>query len=105
MIKILPERMFAIFAILTFVLVVGWIGYCEFSTSQVTVAVQLKTGEDPFTALKQILPANSSVLAIKEMDRGKNQYQMVVQTRHSKNMFLEWLKSSKKVEKVEDCSK
>lgn len=95
------EKIFALLAGLALLSVVGTIGYMEYTTDRVTVAVDLKQGEDPFKALKSIVPADSTVVGIRELDHAKNKYEVVVTTRRQRATLIEWIRSSSRVEGAE----
>jgi hypothetical protein len=98
----MSSKLYALIACAVLCFVLCWIGYNEINTSNMTVAVQLKQGEDPFVTLKTILPPDTAVVEVREMDRQKNEYKMTVKTRQRRVQFLEWLRSNSRVEKVEE---
>ncbi len=99
----MTEKILAIFASIALFIVVGSISYKEFATNKVVVDVQLRKGEDPFQALKSILPADATVVEIKETDRANNKYEMTINTHRQRYKLLEWIRSSSRVEKVEEA--
>lgn len=101
----MTEKILAIFAAAALFLVIGAIINKEFSTNKVVVDVQLKKGEDPFHALKSILPADATVVEIKEVDKTSNKYEMTVSTHRTRLKLLEWMRSSSRVENAEERDK
>ncbi len=83
-------------------IVVGTITYVEMTTAKVTVDVQLKKGEDPFQTIKAILPPDAHVLNVAEVSRTNNEYKITVSTRRERARLLNWMRSNKCVEKVEE---
>jgi hypothetical protein len=99
------DKILAAIAGLALLIVVSVISYNEVFVNDVKVIVNLKQDEDPFIALKQIVPTDSKVVEIREIDRLKNQYELTVSTKREKTNLIEWIKKSHKVEKVEIKSK
>ena len=99
------DKILAAIAGIALFIVVSIIGYNEMFVTDVKMIVNLKPNEDPFVALKQIVPTDSTVTSVHEMDRGKNQYELTVTTKREKTNLLEWIKKSHKVEKAEIKSK
>lgn len=95
------ERISAFVAALILIFVVGTIGYRELAATDVNVIVQLKKGEDPALALKQIMPADASLREVLELDRGNNEYMLTVKTHRKRQGLLDWLRSSSRVQKAE----
>ena len=94
-------KILTLLAALTLFSVVGTIAYTEYTTNRVTVAVDLKQGEDPFKALKAIIPADSTVVGIRELDHAKNKYEVIVKTRRQRATLIDWIRSSSRVEGAE----
>lgn len=99
------SKIYAALACLALMFVVGWLGYQEFNTSNVTVDVQLKQGEDPFSTLMSIMPTNSSVVGVREINRDRNEYEVTVKTLQKKAHFLDRLRNNNRVESVYECPK
>lgn len=99
------DKILAGIAALALLIVVGVIGYNEFSYQQITVLVSLKENEDPLLAIKQIMPLDSRITNIQEIDHIKNQYVLTVTTKRAKGNLLEWLLRSSRVENAEIQSK
>lgn len=99
------DKILAAIAVLALLIVVGAIGYNEMFLKNVEMIVNLKENEDPFVAIKQIIPNDSTLIEIKEIDKSKNEYILTVSTKREKANLLEWMKLSHKVEKVEILSK
>jgi|688.fasta_scaffold55069_10 hypothetical protein len=95
------DRVLAAIACLALLIVVGVIGYNELYVSDVQVIVNLKEDEDPFMVLRQLVPNDSKVTEIREIDREKNKYELTVSTKREKLNLLEWIKKSHKIENVE----
>jgi hypothetical protein len=95
------DKILSAIAACTLFIVIGILAYSELNVSNVTVNVQLKQGVDPFLAVKQIVPENTTLIDVKELNRSTNEYQIIVKTRRNKDNLLRWIRSSKKVEKVE----
>jgi len=95
------EKILAIAAAICLFVVVGTIGYTEFAKQEVTVLLELKDGEDPFVALPQIVPKDSSIKEVREVNRAENKYVIMVETRRNKLRLLEWLRSSSRVERAD----
>lgn len=94
------DKILCAISAITLLVVVGMIGYKEFNQDHVTVVIDLKQGEDPFVAIKQIVPNDSVVTDVRELNRTKNQYEMTVVTKRQRAGLLEWLRSSSRVENV-----
>lgn len=99
------DKILAAIAGLALLIVVGVISYNEMFVTDVKMVINLKQDEDPFIALKQIIPNDSTVIEIREIDRLKNQYELTVSTKREKSNLLEWIIKSHKVEKAEILSK
>lgn len=95
------DKILAAIAGLALLVVVGIIGYNELLVSDVKMIVNLKQDADPFVAIKQIVPADSTVVEVRQVDRTNNQYELTVATKREKLNLLEWIKKSHKVEQVE----
>ena len=94
------DKILAGIAVFALVVVLGIIGYDEFLKQEMTVIVELKQGEDPFVAIRQIVPMDSSIKEVREVDRNKNEYSMIVTTKRKKKALLEWFNNSHRVENV-----
>jgi len=94
------EKLIAIFAAICLFVVIGVISYGEIAKEEYTVIVDLKTGEDPFFALKSIVPSDSYISEIKEVDKKNNSYELRVITKRNKKGLIDWLQSSSRVDKV-----
>lgn len=101
----MAEKILAVFAAIALFFVVAFIGYQEFGTSKVVVEVQLKKGEDPFQTLRTLLPEDSAVLDVREIDRNANQYELTIKTHKKKHFLLEWMRRSSRVERAEECQR
>lgn len=98
------EKLLAMFAAVLLAVVVGLIAYQELCTTKVVVDVTLKKGADPFQTFKTLLPPDSRVVDVKEVDKLHNEYKITVSTRRHRLRLLEWMRSSSRVEKVEEVS-
>jgi hypothetical protein len=98
----MAEKILALIAGLMLFFVVGFIGYQELGASRVVVDVQLKQGQDPFQAIKTLVPEGTAVIEVKEIDRAKNIYQMTVRTHRKKTFLLEWMRRSERVERADE---
>lgn len=96
------EKILCAVAAAALFVVVGTIAFNEFNQDQVVVVVDLKPGEDPFNAIRQIVPSDSTVTEVKEVNRSRNEYQLTVKTKRQRAGLLEWLRSSSRVERVEE---
>ena len=99
------EKLIAIFSVIALFIVIGTIGYREMSTNQLVVDIQLKKGEDPFKTLKKVVPHNSSILAVRELDRANYKYELVISTHYQKAKLIEIISNNNRVEKAEECQK
>jgi hypothetical protein len=100
----MTEKLMAMVAALVLIASITFIGCNEFFTSNVIVQVQLKEKEDPFKALKSILPKDSGIIEVCEVDRARNEYKITIKTHRHKDGLLQFLRQNKSVKKVEDCS-
>ena len=91
-------KIFAAVAACLLIVVVGMIWHQEANTARITVDVQLRQGEDPF-AIRSILPPDSTILRMQEIDRATNTYKMTVVTKRQ-NTFLDYLRNSSRVERI-----
>lgn len=94
------EKILAAVAAIALFVVVGTIAVNEFYQDEVKVVIDFKQGEDPFRAVRQIVPADSVVTDVKEIDRSRNEYQLTVKTKRHRQSLLDWLRSSSKVERI-----
>jgi hypothetical protein len=102
----MTDKILAGMAALALLIVVGTIGYNEWAQQEVSVVVNLKNNEDPFVAIRQIIPVDSTIMDIRELNRENNQYFLKVKTKRAKVNLLEWFMQSSKVENAEisnDC--
>jgi hypothetical protein len=97
----MTEKILTILASLALFGVIGLIAYQEMYTENVTVGIQLKVGQDPFVTFKSIVPSDSTVVEVKEIDRANNLYEVTVATKRHRLKLLEWMRKNKQVEKVE----
>lgn len=88
------NKILAILALCVLFVVMGGIVY-DLSQSQVTATIDLKSNEDPFTVIPQIIPGQ--IQSVREVDKAKNEYEVVFRT-HKKTGLLEWLLGSRAVE-------
>jgi hypothetical protein len=95
------DKILAGIAALALLVVVAIIGYDEYSKQEMTVIVELKQGEDPFVAIRHIVPMDSSIKEVREIDRSKNEYSMIVTTKRKRKALLEWFNNSHRVENVQ----
>lgn len=93
------NKFLTLLAVLAFVFVVGTITYNEINTSQVTIIVKLKPNEDPFIAMKSILPPGSVIQSVKAINRVQNEYQIQIATKNKS--ILEFLRKNTRIEKAE----
>ena len=63
------DKILAVIALVLLVAVIGGMVYDEARRNDVTVIVDLKDGEDPFQAIKQITPEQSVVKEIKQINK------------------------------------
>lgn len=85
------DKILAGIAAIMLCLVLAIIGYNEFSKSYVTVIVSLKDNQDPFVAIQYLVPADSQITKIRQVDRAKNQYMLIVRTRRGDKSIVDWL--------------
>lgn len=95
------DKILALIASLTLFLVVGIISYNELIKKDVTILVDLQQNEDPFTAIRQIVPSDSHIKKVQAINREKNQYSVVVTTKRPSKSLIEWFTKSYRVEKAE----
>jgi|688.fasta_scaffold1377260_1 hypothetical protein len=95
------DKILAWIATIILVFIVCFIGYNEYVQENVKFFVELKQGEDPFSALKQIVPYDSSIKEVKELDKKNNEYEITVSTKRKKSNLLEYLLKSHKVQNAE----
>lgn len=97
----MTDKILAGIAALALLIVVGTISYNEWAQQEVSVIVSLKENEDPFVAIRQIMPVDSKITDIRELDRSENKYFLTVKTKRAKSNLLEWFMKSSKVENAE----
>jgi hypothetical protein len=97
----MTDKILAGIAALVLLVVVGTIGYNEFYQQEVSVIVKLKENEDPFVAIRQIMPVDSKITDIRQIDRNENEYYLKIKTKRAKLNLLEWFMKSSKVENAE----
>jgi len=95
------DKIFAAIAVILLTIVIGTIGYLEFDTSKVTVMIQLQPSADPFITLRKMVPQDSSVTDIKEINRSRHEYEMTVKTHQKRATVIEWMRHQDNVQKVE----
>jgi uncharacterized protein YabE (DUF348 family) len=101
----MTEKLMALVASIVLLVSITFIGCNEFNTSSITVQVKLKKEEDPFKTLKSILPQDSGIVEVHEVNRIRNEYKITIKTKRRKDGLLQFLRQNNSVEKVEDCSK
>lgn len=102
----MTDKILAGIAALALLIVVGTIGYNEWAQQEISVIVNLKENEDPFVAIRQIMPVDSKITDIRELSRDENKYFLTIKTKRAKVNLLEWFMKSSKVENAEitdDC--
>lgn len=97
----MKEKLLAFIASLTLFLVVGIIFYNEFYQNELKVLVQIKENEDPFAVMRQLMPLDSRIIGIKEINKSSGHYEIVVLTKRNKINILNWIKNNKQIEEVE----
>lgn len=95
------DKILAGIAALVLIIVVATIGYTEFSKNYVTVFVSLKEDQDPFVAIQNLMPIDSPITSIRQVNREKNQYMLIVKTRRGNKNILDWLLKNDKVDNAE----
>lgn len=95
------EKILAAVAVLALFLVIGAIIHNEFFQNEVTIMVDLKQGEDPFVAIRHIVPSDSAISSVRQINPHMNQYELIVRTKREKQNLLEWLTRSHRVEQAE----
>lgn len=75
--------------------------YEIYGKEDVTVLVKLKKEQDPFVKLPQILPENSMIKNVRELNKSRNEYMMTITTRKKKHDLLQWILDSNLVEDAE----
>lgn len=95
------EKALVVIAFLALFGIVGVLIYNEAATNEITVLVDLHDEADPFATLKSIVPVNSSLRSVTEVDRASNRYEIVVRTRQKRKGLLEWFVCNSNVERVE----
>ena len=93
------DKILAGIAVFMLLIVVGTIGHNEWSQQEFSVIVSLKDNEDPFVAMRQIMPVDSRITVIRELEN--NKYFLKIKTKRAKVNLLEWFMQSSKVENAE----
>lgn len=93
----MKEKIVAVVAALSLLLVTMLAAYSELGKSEHTVIIDLKDNEDPFIVLPQVLPQDQ-ITSIREVDRSRNEYKIVVKTHKQKKRLLDWILGNGKVE-------
>ena len=88
-------------AALVLLVIVGTIGYNELYQQEVSVIVKLKKDQDPFVAIRQIMPVDSRITDIRQLDKDSNEYYLKIKTKRAQLNLLEWFMKSSKVENAE----
>lgn len=71
--------------------VAGLATYDKCYQQDYTVVVRLNQNEDPFVKLPQVMPTDSAIRNVREIDRTKNEYVLTVTTRKKKKDLLDWI--------------
>jgi len=95
------EKLLAFIAGLTLLVVISAISFNEFYQNEVKVLVKIKENEDPFLVMKQLMPLDSRIIDIKEINKSGGCYEIVVVTKRNKINILNWIKNSTKIQEVE----
>jgi hypothetical protein len=85
-------------ATLTVAFVTGVIWYNEVSEQQYTVVVRLKTDQDPFQTLPQIVPIAAKITEVETLNKEANEYQLTVKTSQNRKRLLDFILGNKQVE-------
>lgn len=85
-------------ATLTVAFVTGVIWYNEVSEQQYTVVVRLKTDQDPFQTLPQIVPMATKITEVKSLDKSTNEYELTVKTAQNRKRLIDFILGNSKVE-------
>lgn len=95
------DKILAGIAAFVLIIVVAAIGYTEFSKSYITVFISLKEDQDPFVAMQNLMPMDSPITSIRQVNREKNQYILIVKTRRANKNILDWLLKNDKIDNAE----
>lgn len=77
--------------------------YNDYNSSNVMIVVKLRQDEDPFKTLKSILPNDTGIVDVAEINRASNEYRLTVKTRRPKEGLLNFLRGNRSVERAEAC--
>lgn len=91
------EKILTVAAVTLLFLVVGSITYDQFGKSDVTVTVNLDDSQDPFSIIPR-LNAPGEIKSVKEIDRAKNEFEIVYRTSKTKPNILRLLLGYRDVE-------
>lgn len=94
------EKFIVLVSLATLMLVTGSIVYMEASVREVTVIVDIQDQENPFQAVRQIIPKDSTITYVKEVNRASNEYQITINTRRQKDGLLRILRDNPLVERL-----
>jgi len=91
-IKKLPfEKILAVTSILILVFVSILAFFEKIGQQDVSVQIRLQEDQDPFVILPQIVPKNSSIRSVREIDKSKNKYIMTISTKKKNEDVLDWI--------------
>jgi len=91
-IKKLPfEKILAVTSILILVFVSILAFFEKIGQQDVSVQIRLQEDQDPFVILPQIVPENSSIRLVREIDKSKNKYIMTIRTKKKNKDVLDWI--------------
>lgn len=85
------EKVLAVVAVVVLFIVAGMATYDKLGKHDVTVVVKLGVSEDPFVKLPQVVPGDSAIRTVREIDRTNNEYVITVTTRKKKKDLLNWI--------------
>lgn len=91
------EKMLAITSIVILLGVIGLATYDRVSREEIAIKIQLDQNEDPFSKLKEVIPQDSSLSNVKEINRNDNEYIVVVNTKKNGKDLVDWIQKRKGV--------
>ena len=94
------QKVLSLAAAALLLMVIGSIVYDQVGKTEVRATVDLRDGEDPFSAIPALAPG-VDIAKITEIDKDANRYEIVYLTHKRKLALLEWLLGRDSVEHAE----
>lgn len=99
------EKILAIIAAIVLAGVIALPIYEHYGRQDMVLIIKFHDQADPFQTLSHVMPSQTVVRSVKQVDRAHNEYLVTVNTPKKRKELVDWLLNSTQVEKVQSFEK